>query len=196
MTVWAAVCLAVVVALAVAARRVGHARASAWLVVLGLVVLVMEEPAITFWLAVAGPDADPDGMAGLITPMARAHALDAGLFGVGTAILLGWVALTAFRRGERWARQVLLAVLVVVTCTEAASALLVFSRGLPLPGPGGAVGRAGFGWQPVAVGLLAWTVGLWLAFDAHPVRSAGSRLLGTAAQTRRISHGRTCRHGD
>ena len=183
-TVWAGVCLATVVAFAVAARRVGRSRAAAWLVALGLVVLVLEEPAITFWLAVTGPGADPDGMAGLITPMARAHALDAGLFGVASAVLLGWVALTAFKRGERWAQRVLRWALAVVAITEAASALLVFSRGLPLPGPGGGAGQAGFGWQPIAVGLLAWTVGLWLAHRAHPARSiALTRPASTVAGT-------------
>jgi hypothetical protein len=38
--------------------------------------------------------------------------------------------------------------------------VVVFSRGLALPGPAGAAGRNGFGWQPLAVGLLAWAVGL------------------------------------
>jgi hypothetical protein len=170
--VWAGVCLAVVVGVALAARRIGRARAAAWLVALGLVVLALEEPAITLWLAIAGPGADPDRMSGLITPMARAHVLDAGLFGVASAALLGGVALTAFKRGERWARRLLLWGLVVVTAVETASSLLVFSRGLPLPGPGGTAGRAGFGWQPVAVGLLAWTTGLWLVRRTHPTGSA------------------------
>jgi hypothetical protein len=169
-TVWAGACLAVTVALTVAARRFGRLRAASWLVVLGVVVLVLEEPAITGWLAVAGPAADPDGTSGLITPMARAHDLDAALFGVAAAGLLVRVALTALRRGESWARHLLGWGLLVVTATEAVSVALVYSRGLPLPGPGGTAGRAGFGWQPVAVGLLAWATGLWLA---RPARSAG-----------------------
>ena len=174
-SVWAGTCLAGGLALVAAARRLGRDRAAAWLVVLGLVVLTLEEPAITSWLAVPGPATDPDGMAGAVTPMARAHALDAGLFGIAAAGLLGWVALTAFRRGERWARYLLGWGLLVVAVTEAASAVLVFSRGLPLPGPGGVAGRAGFGWQPVAVGLLAWTTGVWLARRGRaPVAQAPS----------------------
>jgi hypothetical protein len=162
-TIWAVTCLAIAVALGIFARRIGYPRAAAWLVLLGLIVLVLEEPAITFWLAVSRPEADPDGMAGLITPMARAHALDSGVFATASGVLLGWVALTAFKRGEQWARRVLGWALVVVTGTLAASAFLVFSRGLALPGSGGAAGEDGFGWQPVIVGLLAWASGLWLS---------------------------------
>jgi hypothetical protein len=166
--IWALICLAAIVAVTVAARRFGRPRAAAALVVLGLVVLVGEEPAITVWLGVAGPRADPDGMSGLITSMARAHVIDAGVFGALSAGLLAWVALTAFKRGERWAQRVLLWGFVVVTVTECASVLLVFSRGLPLPGPGGAAGAHGLGWAPVAVGLLAWATGLWLARGTRP----------------------------
>jgi hypothetical protein len=167
-TIWAVACLVVAVALVISARWIGRSRAAAWLVVLGLFVLMGEEPAITLWLAVSGPDADPDGMAGLITPMARAHAFDSGLFGIGAAVLLGWVALTAFKRGEHWARRALGWAFAVVTITLATSAWLVFSRGLALAGPGGAAGHAGFGWQPVIVGLLAWAAGLWLGPQAQP----------------------------
>jgi hypothetical protein len=179
-SVWAGTCMAAVLALVASAGRLGRNRAAAWLVVLGLVVLTLEEPAITFWLAVAGPAADRDGMAGSVSPMARAHALDAGLFGIAAAALLGWVALTGFRRGERWARRLLGWGLVVVAVTEVVSTVLVFSRGLPLPGTGGAAGRASFGWQPVAVGLLAWATGAWLA---HRARAAGSVARPPSADT-------------
>jgi hypothetical protein len=162
-TAWAAAWLVVAVGLTVAARRIGPARASAWLVVLGLALLVLEEPVLTLWLASTGQRGDRDGMNGLVTPMARAHVLDAAVFGLTAAVLLGWIALTAFRRGHRWAHRVLRWGLAVTAVTEAATVLFVFSRGLPLPGPGGTAGRAGFGWQPVAAGLLAWALGLWVA---------------------------------
>jgi hypothetical protein len=167
-TIWAVACLVAAVTLVISARWIGRSRVAAWLVVLGVFVLMGEEPAITFWLAVSGPDVDPDGMAGLITPMARAHAFDSGLFGIAAAVLLCWVALTAFKRGEHWARRVLGWAFAVVTVTLATSAWLVFSRGLALAGPGGAAGQAGFGWQPVIVGLLAWASGLWLGRQAQP----------------------------
>jgi len=160
-TVWAYVCLAIVIALAVAARRIGRDRAAAWLVTLGLFLLAIEEPALIFWFGLADPQGDRDGMATLITPQARAHVLDAGVFGVALAALLGWIAMTAFRRGERWAGRVLSWGLAVAVATEGATTLFVFSRGLPLPGPGGAAGENGFGWEPLAVGLLAWAAGLW-----------------------------------
>jgi hypothetical protein len=179
-SVWAGICLAGVLALVAAAGRLGRDRAAAWLVVVGIVVLTLEEPAITLWLAVAGPASDPDGMAGSVTPMARVHVLDAGLFAIAAAGLFGWVALSALRRGERWARRLLGWGLVVVTVTEVGGAVLVFSRGLPLPGPGGAAGQAGFGWQPVVVGLLAWATGVWFA---HRTRATGSVAQAPSADT-------------
>ncbi len=165
-TVWAAGWLAVTAAVALAARRIGTARAGAWLVVLGLALLTLEEPALTLWLAIAGSGGDRDAMAGLITPMARAHVLDAAVAGVATSVLLGWIAMAALRRGERWAHRVLLSGFAVVAAMEAATTVVVFSRGLPLPGPGGAAGSGGLGWQPVAVGLAAWGLGLWVARPA------------------------------
>ena len=171
-TIWAAAALAIVVALAAAARRIGRNRSAAWLVVLGLLLLTLEEPTLTFWLGLSGRQGDPDGVAASVTPMARAHVIDAGVYGVAGAVLLGWIALTAFRRGERWARRVLAWGLVIAAVTEAGTTLLVVSRGLPLPGAAGAAGRAGFGWQPLAVGLLAWAVGLWLARPDRSVRRA------------------------
>jgi hypothetical protein len=162
-TAWALLCLAIVIGLVWGARRIGRARAAAWLVVLGLFLLALEEPALTIWLGLSEPQGDADGMATLITPMVRAHVLDAGVFGVSAAVLLGWIAMTAFRRGEPWARSVLLWSLVVAAATATATVLFVFSRGATAARPGGgAAGETGFGWQQVAVGLLAWGLGLWL----------------------------------
>jgi hypothetical protein len=168
-TIWAGVAFAMVIALAAAARRIGRSRSAAWLVVLGLVLVTLEEPVLTLWLGLSGRQGDPDGMASSVTPMARAHVLDAGVYSTAAAVLLGWIALTSFRRGEAWARRVLAWGLVVTLATGAATTLLVFSRGLPVPGT---PGSAAFGWQPVAVGLLSWATGLWLARAARPVPQA------------------------
>ena len=157
-TIWALACLAVAVTLFAMSRRIGRMRAGACLVMLGLFLLTIEEPALTVWLAITGP-----GMASIITPMARAHVVDAGVFAIVAAILLGWVALRALRRGEPWARRVLTIGLVVATLTETTTTLVVFSRGLDIPGPAGDAGSNAFGWQPLAVALLAWAAGLWLA---------------------------------
>ena len=81
-------------------------------------------------------------------------------------MLLGRIALTGFARGERPAARVLWWGWVVALLAETGTTGLVFSRGLRLPGPGGAAGATGFGWAPVAVGLLAWAAGLWLARSA------------------------------
>ena len=159
-TIWAGVAFAMVIGLAVAARRIGRARSAAWLVVLGLVLVALEEPLLTFWLGLSGRQGDPDGIASSVTPMARAHVLDAGIYGAAAAVLLGWIAMTPLRRGEVWARRVLAWGLAVAVAVEAATTLLVFSRGLAVPGT---AGGGAFGWQPVAVGLLAWGTGLWLA---------------------------------
>jgi hypothetical protein len=178
-SVWAGVALAAVVGLVTAARRIGRERSAAWLIVLGVLLVTLEEPAITFWLAVSGRRGDQDGMAESVTPMARAHVLDAGVYGAAAAVFLGWVALTAFRRGESWAGRVLGCGLVVVAVTEAATTLAVYSRGLPVPGtPGGAA----FGWQPLAVGLLAWAVGLWRGRSARSRQPAAT--VGTPYRSR------------
>jgi hypothetical protein len=131
-------------------------------------MLSLEEPALTLWLGLAAPGSDRDGIAGLVTPQARAHVVDAAVFSLGLAALLVRTAAGPFRRGERWAARILTAALAVVAAAEIATSALVFSRGLPLPGPGGAAGAGGFGWQPVAVGLLAWAAGLALALRDRP----------------------------
>lgn len=166
-TVWALVCLAGIVALLAAAARIGRPRAAGWLIVLGVAVLTIEEAGLTLWLALADPAGDPDGVAGLVTPVARAHIVDAAVFGLAVAVLLAWIALTALRRGESWARRVLAYGLAVAALTEIATTVFISSRGLPLPVP---AEPAGFGWQPVAVALLAWAVGLWLAATVHSGR--------------------------
>jgi hypothetical protein len=167
---WAIWWLLVAASLMVSSRRIGRRRAAAWTVVIGLFLLVGEEPALTFWLGLSTPAADPDGMATMVTPMARAHVMDAGVFGVAAAVLLGRIALTGFARGEPGAERVLRWGWIVALLAEAGTTTLVFSRGLPLPGPAGAAGATGFGWAPVAVGLLAWAGGLWLARSTAPAR--------------------------
>jgi uncharacterized protein YndB with AHSA1/START domain len=163
-TAWALVCLAGAAALLAASARIGRPRAAGWLVVLGVAMLTIEEAGLTLWLALTDPAGDPEGVAGLVTPVARAHIIDAAVFGLAVAVLLSWIALTALRRGESWARRVLAYSLAVAVLTEVATTVFVSSRGLPLPVP---AEPAAFGWQPVAVALLAWAAGLWLAATVH-----------------------------
>src|SRR4051794_39101491 len=42
----------------------------------------VEEPALTFWLGLSSRQSDPDGVAASVTPTARAHVIDAGVYGV------------------------------------------------------------------------------------------------------------------
>jgi hypothetical protein len=151
--VWALAWLAVVVALGLLSTRLGRARTAPWLIVIGLVLLTIEEPALTLWLGTADPKADPDGFATLVTPMARAHVLDAAVVSLGAAVALGHVAVTGLRKSRAWAWRVLSWGFAVAFAMEVTTTLLVFSRGLDLPGAAGSAGRDGVGWQPNAVGL-------------------------------------------
>jgi hypothetical protein len=169
LTAWTLAWVAVAIALVAGARRIGRARAGAWLVVIGLFLLTIEEPLLTVWLALVGPDGDPDGLATLVTPMARAHVLDAGTYGTGVAVLLATLALTGMKRGERRAWRILTWSFIIAVLTEAATTTLVFSRGLALPG---VAGSDRFGWQPLAVGLLTWAAGLVLARPMPTARPA------------------------
>jgi hypothetical protein len=173
-TVYASVCLALIVALAATARRFGRARVAPWLVVIGIFMLTVEEPLLTLWFGLATPAGDRDGMLGLVTPQARAHVLDAAVLATGLFALLGWIALGPFRRGERWARRALAAGASVAAICLAATTALVYARGLALPTPGGAAPGPGFGWQPLVVGLLGWLLGLWIGRGVRPREGAGA----------------------
>jgi len=156
-TIWSLAWLLVVAALVALARPIGAARAAAWLIAIGVFLLTIEEPALTLWLATAGPRSDQDGMATLITPMARAHVLDAAIVALAAAVALGYLGFRGLRTGRRSSWRVLAWSFVVALAAEVITTGLVFSRGLPLPG---VPGHDRFGWQPVAVGLLAWALGL------------------------------------
>jgi hypothetical protein len=167
--VWAVFCALVSVALATLARRLGE-RAIAWLVAVGVTVLAIEEPALTLWLSAATPSDDKDGIATLVTAMARAHVVTAAIMALVPAFVLVRVAFTAFRRGDAWATRLLRWAFALAAVAELGTSALIFSRGLPLPGPGGRAGASAFGWQPVAAGLFAW--GLGLVLDARRARTA------------------------
>jgi alkylhydroperoxidase family enzyme len=193
--VWAGFCVLVSVVLATFSRRLGD-RAIAWLVALGVSVLAIEEPVLTLWLSAATPTDDKDGIATLVTSMARAHVVTAAILTLVPAFVLVRVALTAFRRGDAWATRVLRWALALTLATELGTSTLIFSRGLPLPGPGGSAGASGFGWQPVAAGLFAWGLGLWLdarrrrrdAAEAdEPSRAIPGELEGVSTSNERLA---------
>jgi len=76
---------------------------------------------------------------------------------VAAAVALGYLGFRGLRTGRRSSWRVLAWSFVVALAAEVITTGLVFSRGLPLPG---VPGHDRFGWQPVAVGLLAWALGL------------------------------------
>lgn len=149
--IWALLALVVTIVLAVGAKWWGRRRMSGWLVVVGIVVAALEEPLLTWFWSLVGPAADVDGMAGLVTPNARAHVLDTATFATAWFVMLGWIALTALRKGERWAVRVLAIGWVVTVVAVAGTMIAVYSRGIAGPG---------YGWEQLAVGLLAWAIGV------------------------------------
>lgn len=163
---WSLFCAALMLVLLARSKQMGRPRAASWLVVLGATLLTMEEPALTLWISLQDSTADRDGMSNLITSQAQAHVIDAAVWALGLYVVVVWVACTALRRGERWAQRVLVGIYLVIASSEIATTLFVFSRGLAIPGPGGRAGAGAFGWQPLAVGLLSWGIGLVLVRDA------------------------------
>ncbi|HEX2021736.1 MAG TPA: hypothetical protein VHH36_03435, partial [Candidatus Thermoplasmatota archaeon] len=149
-----------VCAVAVARReRLGRGKAAAILVTVGAVMLASEDGALSLWLPLVPPGVDPDGLAGVANPHARAHMLGAGawtLLAAGLVVALAWGPM---RRGERWGWRCVAAALLVAGAVDVAAYGALYAHGLDAPLPGA---RGGFGWPPVAVALAAWTAGVVL----------------------------------
>jgi hypothetical protein len=77
-------------------------------------------------------------------------------------VLLGWIAWPGLRRERHWAARVLTVAWIAVAATIVTTTIPC-TRGLPPPTAGRRADGAGYGWQPLAVGLFAWASGLWLA---------------------------------
>ena len=162
LALWGLACLAAVGALVALSGRLGRGRVGGWLVAFGVFLCAVEGPALLFWFALVDPAGDRDGILGLVTPLARGRALSAAAWGLYGAALLGWVAVTHLG-GSAWARVMLAIGLLVVAIGEVGTSTLVAGRGFPVPGGT----EAGFGWEPIAVGLLAWAAGLALTHRAR-----------------------------
>lgn len=141
---WASAWLVVVAAPVLLPGRLGGSRTAARLTAIDVLLLAIEEPALTLRLATADPAADRDGMA-------SADVLDAALVSLAAAVALDYLALT----GRRSTRRVLACGFLVALATAG----LASTRGLP-PGDAGAAGRHAFGRAPAAAGLIAWAAGL------------------------------------
>jgi len=187
---WALAWLVVVAVLVLLSGRLGGPRTATWLTAIGVFLLAIEEPALTLWLATAEPGDDRDGMVTLITPMARAHVLDTAVVSLAAAVALEYLAFTGLRNGRGSAWRALVFGFGVALVMEVTTTGLVFSRGLPLPGAAGEVGRHAFGWTPVAVGLVAWAAGLLIGRPARaPAQSTPSPDVPVEATIRRYDDG-------
>ncbi len=167
-SLWALAWLALAALLVAASPRLGRLRVAVWLCWIGLFLLTVEDALLTAWLALASPAgapaglSDPDGIAGLVPQAARAGVLNTAAWAVGGAILAGWIARRALAAGRRWAWWALSTLFGLVAVTHAGTAWTIHSRGLPFPTP--AAEQGGFGWEPIAVGLLCWGAALTLSY--------------------------------
>lgn len=177
---WAVPWAVAVAGLVAAARRLGRLESASWLVVVAAFLMVSEDASLAFWLAFADTRMDPQGVAEVVHPHVRGHMFAAAAWTVVAGVLCGWIARTALRRGERWAWWALLVAFLVGGGTDVVVAFTVFSHGLALPTASGRVG--GFGWQPIAVFLVAWIAGLVLSY--RPIFGRGKRVAtqGRAAE--------------
>jgi hypothetical protein len=160
---WALPWAIAVVVLVAAAPRLGRLEAASWLFVIGAFLMASEDAVLPFEFAIATPAMDTDGLRGLVRPHVIVHLLSAGAWTVAAAVLSGWIARTALRRGERWAWWALLVGFLIGAGTDLTAASLVFAHGAPLPVTATA---GGFGWQPIAVYLAAWCAALAVAYPA------------------------------
>ncbi|MFI9508026.1 hypothetical protein [Nocardia sp. NPDC052566] len=155
--VWAVAGLVIAAALLAAMRWIGRERSAAWLVVLGLVLVAVEEPLLTAFWALSTPETDHDGIASFVTKATQAHVLDSALLATAGFFALGCIALTRFRRAERWAVRAMGIGWLAAAAIALLSTLTLYPRGLPI----GAAPH-GYGWPQLAVGFAAWAAGLWL----------------------------------
>lgn len=155
--VYGALLASVALALVFVSRRVGRARAGAWLVTVGAVGSFGEDGGLLAWLAIASPDVDPHGVAGVAHDHVRAHMLGGAAWALVATGLVVWLAHARMRRGDVGAWWAVLAALVVGGGSDIAAYLALYSHGFPV----GAVG--GFGWPPVVASIVAWASGLALA---------------------------------
>ena len=138
-------------------RRWGAPASAALLVTVGAAMLASEDGALSLWLSMAQPSVDPDGIAGVAPPHARAHMLGAGAWtfvAAGLVIVLAWGPM---RRRERWAWRAVAAALLVGAGVDLVAYALLYTHGLALPLPGA---HGGFGWPAIAVAIGAWATGL------------------------------------
>lgn len=159
-----------VIVILLRARTKGRRWAGAWLLTLApLYVPVMEDGFLAMWYALASPQVDPHGIAGIVEPHAQGHVLGAGVATIALGILAAWIARRPLARGEPWAWKCLLTLGIAVNAVALLELVFYFDHGLPLST---FAEHGGFGWAPWLAAFLAWGAGLWLARPPHKPAAA------------------------
>jgi hypothetical protein len=158
--VWAGIWVAVAAVIAYRSRNGNRHRAAAWMITVAAFLAVQEDPVLLIWYASVPPSIDPDGMLGIVHSHARGHMLGSGIFAAAGLALAVWVAHTALKRGERWARHALLAYLLVGAAVDISEVLFIYPHGFPL-GATSPDGGRGFGWPQIAAWIVIWGFALW-----------------------------------
>ena len=162
--IWTGICIAAVVALALASRRIGRLRAAAWMMAVAALLLAGEDPWQLVFMA-STPVGTQDGVLGLVQPHTLAHMFGGAGMSVAGLVLAVFVAHAALPRREKWAWWALLTVLLVIASADIYE-LTIYPHGLPLlPTP--ADGNRGFGWPTLAAGFAVWVFAL--AFSYRPI---------------------------
>jgi len=175
--VWASICLAAVVALALASRRIGRLKAAAAMLAVAALLLVGEDPWQLVFMA-STPVGTEDGVLGLVQPHTLAHMMGGAGMSVAGLVLVVWVAYTALRHGQRWSWWALLTVLLIIGGADLYE-LTIYPHGLPLfPTPSD--GNRGFGWPTLLAGFAVWTFAL--CFSYGPIFRTGNQ----AEQQKRV----------
>lgn len=154
--------------------------AAGGIIAIAAFLAALEDPSLVMWLASVTPSVDPGGAAALVQPHTRGHMYGAGVFALAALMLSVWIARTALRRGERWAWQALLAVLILGGGVDLVEVAFIYPHGFPLSfAPVGAA--RGFGWEQIAAWIGIWAFALWYCRTAatlglHAGNRSGARL--------------------
>ncbi len=171
--IWAGIWAGVAAIVAYRARRGDRLNAAGWMIVIAAFLAAQEDPGLLIWMASVGPGVDRDGVVGLVHPHTIGHMYGGAFLALAGLLMCGWVARTAFRRGERWAWNALLMFLLVAGGVDIYEVLFIYPHGFPL-GATPADGVRGFGWLEIAAWILIWATALAYSRSRPKQAAAGS----------------------
>lgn len=130
----AAIALGVIIVLVAARRRLGALNAASWLVIWGAIIIATEHPlfAIAFSLPLEGIADELRTHPMPLLPHARTHFFMAGIYTIVGLVLLGVIARTLLREGQRAGWYAVLFALVLGAGSEIAIGAQWFQHGSPL----------------------------------------------------------------